>query len=180
MSTDSTWTVLRLLEWTTRYLRERGSESARLDAEILLAACRGCSRIELYTAFEEEASTSLRDQFRELVRRRAEGCPVAYLTQQREFFSRSFKVTPDVLIPRPETEFIVTTLLDLVERHGGRDRALTIADVATGSGILAVTCCLELPSSRVKATDITPAALSVARQNAARFDLKAADRVVRG
>ncbi|HEY6565329.1 MAG TPA: peptide chain release factor N(5)-glutamine methyltransferase, partial [Pirellulaceae bacterium] len=106
------WTVLRLLEWTTNYLRERGALTPRLDAEVLLAHCRRCSRIELYLAFEEEASEELRERFRDLVSRRAKGTPVAYLVGSREFFSRNFRVTPDVLIPRPDSELIVTTLLD--------------------------------------------------------------------
>ena len=112
MAQDSQWTVLRLLEWTTGYLRDRGSQSPRLDAEVLLAHCRGTSRIELYTAFEEIAADSVRDRFRDLVRRRAEGCPVAYLIGSREFFSRQYRVTADVLIPRPESEFVITALLD--------------------------------------------------------------------
>src|SRR6188472_217697 len=96
------WTVLRLLTWTTDYLKSHGSDSPRLDAEVLLAHARGCGRIMLYTAFDEIVSDDIRGKFRELVKRRADGAPVAYLVGKREFYSLSFRVTPDVLIPRPE------------------------------------------------------------------------------
>ena len=102
------WTVGRLLQWTADYLKSHGSESPRLDAEVLLAKAMKCQRIELYTAFDDEPSEEVRAAFRELVRRRAEGTPVAYLVGHREFYSLDFRVTPDVLIPRPETELLVS------------------------------------------------------------------------
>ena len=110
MPEAESWTIGRLLTWTTDYLKRSGAESPRLDAEVLLAHARGCKRIELYTAFEEPAGESLRTAFRELVKRRADGTPVAYLVGRREFYSLSFRVTPDVLIPRPETEFVVVEI----------------------------------------------------------------------
>lgn len=164
------WTIGRLLNWTTDYLREKGSDSARLDAEVLLAHARGCPRIELYTAFEDEASEELRTAFRELVQRRAAGTPVAYLVGHREFFSLSFNVTPDVLIPRPETELMVVRALDLAKEYPA-EAELNIADVGTGSGILAVCCAKHLPGSSVTAIDISTAALEVARQNAVKHDV---------
>src|SRR6476661_3147385 len=109
---SESWTILRLLTWTTDYLKSHGSENPRLDAEVLLAHARGCDRIMLYTAFDEVVADDVRAKFRELVKRRAEGVPVAYLVGKREFFSLSFRVTPDVLIPRPETEFVVLAALD--------------------------------------------------------------------
>src|SRR5271169_1781519 len=126
------WTLGRLLAWTTDYLNQHGSESPRLDAEILLAAARGCQRIELYTSFDEPADEATRERFRELVRRRAEGTPVAYLVGHKEFYSLSFRVTPDVLIPRPETELLVVRLLDLARRLAAAG-AVSVADVGTGS-----------------------------------------------
>src|SRR5215831_4660847 len=115
MSSQEPWTIGRLLTWTTDYLNQHGSDSPRLDAEVLLAEARGCKRIELYTAFAEIADEQTRTAFRELVRRRAEGMPVAYLVGKRDFFSLSVRVTPDVLIPRPETEPLVVRLLDLAK-----------------------------------------------------------------
>src|SRR5262245_15951012 len=101
------WTIGKLLQWTTDYLKQHGSESPRLEAEVLLAHAKGCKRVELYTGFEDAADEPLRTKFRALVKQRAEGTPVAYLVGQREFYSITFRVTPDVLIPRPETEFVV-------------------------------------------------------------------------
>jgi release factor glutamine methyltransferase len=167
---DEPWTIGRLLNWTTDFLREKGAESPRLDAEVLLAHVRGCKRIELYTAFEEPASDEMRQRFRELVKQRAAGKPVAYLVGQREFFSLPFEVTPDVLIPRPETELLVVRALDLAKQAPLTERqdGIQIADVGAGSGILAVTLAKRLPTSQVTAIDISPAALAVARRNAER------------
>ncbi len=162
------WTIGRLLGWTADYLAEHGSDSPRLEAEVLLAHARGCKRIELYTSFEDPADDALRTRFRGLVKRRAEGAPVAYLVGHREFYSLDFLVTPDVLIPRPETEFVVLTLLDLVKALP-TDREIAIADVGAGSGIIGITAAKHIPRARVTAVDISPAALAVARDNAARI-----------
>jgi len=166
MAQTDSWTVGRLLEWTTSYLAPRGADSPRLDAELLLAAARGCQRIDLYTAFSEVVSDPVRAAFRELIRRRAEGTPVAYLLGKREFFSLPFRVTPDVLIPRPETEFLVIALLDHAAQASAGDRALRIADVGTGSGIIAVCAARQLPKAQITALDISPAALAIAAENA--------------
>jgi release factor glutamine methyltransferase len=167
---DEPWTIGRLLNWTTDFLREKGAESPRLDAEVLLAHVRGCKRIELYTAFEEVADEQLRQRFRELVKERAGGKPVAYLVGQREFFSLPFEVTADVLIPRPETELVVVRALDLAKQSPLTERTdgIQIADVGTGSGILAVTLAKRLPAAKVTAVDVSPAALAVAQRNAQR------------
>jgi release factor glutamine methyltransferase len=165
MSSSAPWTVGRLLQWTAEYLKSHGSESPRLDAEVLLANALGCRRIELYTAFDNEPGEEVRAAFRELVRRRAEGAPVAYLVGHREFYSLDFRVTPDVLIPRPETELLVIALLDLAKTRPVGAK-LTIADVGTGSGIIAVCAAKHLPGCVVTAVDISPAALEVAKSNA--------------
>src|SRR5438876_5200225 len=143
------WTVLRLLTWTTDYLKSHGSESPRLDAEVLLAHARGCERIMLYTAFDQVVEDETRAKFRELVKRRADGVPVAYLVGRREFYSLSFRVTPDVLILRPETEFVVVAALDALRgsefRVQGSEATAPkplasplVCDVGTGSGAIAV------------------------------------------
>lgn len=128
---SETWTVLRLLTWTTDYLKSRGSENPRLDAEVLLAAARGCERIALYTAFDEAVGDELRTKFRDLVKRRAEGTPVAYLVGKREFYSLSLRVTPDVLIPRPETEHVVVAALEALGGGGPRSK---VRGQGTGDG----------------------------------------------
>jgi release factor glutamine methyltransferase len=161
---DDVWTVGRLLTWTTDWLTTKGSESARLDAEVLLAHVRGCQRILLYTAFDTPVSDAERARFRELVKRRGDGEPVAYLVGNREFFSLPFAVSPAVLVPRPETEGLVVRVIDLCKPL----TASRIIDVGTGSGAIAVTLAKHLPRARLAATDISPAALAVARENAAR------------
>ncbi|HVX11140.1 MAG TPA: peptide chain release factor N(5)-glutamine methyltransferase [Pirellulales bacterium] len=163
MPQTEAWSTGRLLQWTTHYLKEHGADSPRLDAEVLLAQALDCPRIQLYAAFDDVPSDQVRTAFRELVRRRAEGTPVAYLVGRREFYSLDFSVTPDVLIPRPETEFVVIRLLDLASPA---DREWSIADVGTGSGVIAVCAAKWLPASRVLAIDRSPQALEVAAANA--------------
>lgn len=165
------WTLGRLLQWTTQFLAERGSETPRLDAEVLLAHAEGCRRIDLYTRFEEPASEAVRQRFRELVRRRAEGCPVAYLVGRKEFFSLEFEVSPAVLIPRPSTETLVAECLNRLRDHS----APRILDLGTGSGNIAVALAKYLTNARVVAVDISADALEIARRNAERHHV--ADRV---
>src|SRR3954451_20764388 len=174
-TSDEPWTIGRLLSWTVEYLGKHGAEKHRLDAEVLLAEARGCKRIELYTAYGEPASDEVRTAFRELVRGRAEGTPVAYLVGRREFYSLDFEVNADVLIPRPETELLVVALLDDVKKPPASEATIQIADVGTGSGILAVCATRYVPNSHVTAIDISPAALAVARRNAERHGV--ADRI---
>jgi release factor glutamine methyltransferase len=166
MSQTEVWTIGRLLTWTTDYLKQQGSDSPRLDAEVLLAKAKNCPRILLYTAFDQPADDATRTTFRALVKKRAEGTPVAYLVGQREFFSLSFRVSPDVLIPRPETETLVVRLIDLVKNGIVQSDDLQIADIGAGSGIIAVTAAKHLPNARVTAVDLSPAAIAVATQNA--------------
>ena len=165
------WTVGRLLGWTTDWLAARGADSARLDAEVLLAHVRGCPRIALYTAFGEVVPDVQRTAFRELVKRRGTGEPVAYLVGHREFFSLPFAVTRDVLVPRPETEGLVVRAIDLCKGM----EAPRIVDVGTGSGAIAVALAKHLPRALLAATDVSAKALDVARANAARHGV--ADRI---
>ena len=166
------WTVGRLLTWTTEWLTSRGSDSPRLDAEVLLASVRGCPRIALYTAFDVPVNDDERARFRSLVKRRGEGEPVAYLVGNKEFFSLSFAVSPAVLVPRPETEGLVVRVLDLHPSAEPTGPRLRIVDVGTGSGAIAVTLAAtlakRLQQAEFVATDISSAALSVARENAQR------------
>ncbi len=174
MPQTETWTIGRLLTWTTDYLKKSGSDSPRLDAEILLAEACGCERIKLYATFGDEPTEQARVAFRELVRRRAEHTPVAYLVGHKEFYSLPFRVTPDVLIPRPETELLVVQLVDLAGARA-ESTPLEIADIGTGSGILAVCAVKHVPDCRVTAVDMSAAALEVARINAR--DLEAAQSI---
>jgi release factor glutamine methyltransferase len=175
MSDGDRWTIGRLLQWTTDYLKKSGSPSARLDAEILLAESRGCERIQLYTAFDEDPGEPVRTKFRELVKRRAAGEPVAYLVGRREFYSLMFQTTPAVLIPRPETEFVVIGVLDAAKQCNISDRTLEIADVGTGSGAIAVSVAKHISNCHISAIDISPEAIAVAQSNAERHEV--ADRI---
>jgi release factor glutamine methyltransferase len=173
MSTETPelWTVGRLLTWTTDYLKKRGAESPRLDAEVLLAHALGWERVQLYTRYEDEVADAPRAAFRELVRRRAEGMPVAYLVGRKEFFSLPLTVSPAVLIPRPDTE---TAVVEFLERFKGREEVLVV-DVGTGSGCIALACASQHKTARFCATDTSAEALAVAAANAAKLGL--ADRV---
>lgn len=163
-ATSELWTIKRLLSWTTDFFREHGAGQSRLDAEILLSEALGCPRIELYTRFDEEPPETVRGIFRDWVARHAEGEPVAYLVGQKEFFSLKFEVTPAVLIPRPETEHLVTEAIDLI--RDSKADSVPIIDVGTGSGCVAIAICKHAPQANMTACDISDAALDVARQNA--------------
>jgi release factor glutamine methyltransferase len=172
------WTVGRLVGWTTEWLAARGSDSPRIDAEVLLAHVRGCPRIALYTAFDTAVGEAERGRFRELVKRRGDGEPVAYLVGSKEFFSLPLAVTKAVLVPRPETEGLVVRALDLCKDQGLA--APRIADVGTGSGAIAVALARHLPGGRFVATDISSAALDVARRNAERHGVAERMTLVEG
>jgi release factor glutamine methyltransferase len=141
------------------------STSAQLDAEVLLAHAAGRTRAWLLAHSRDPLDEAIARRFAALLARRAEGQPVAYITGEREFWSREFRVTPAVLIPRPETEHLVEVVL---ERLDG-DAPCRIADLGTGSGVIAITLGLERPAWRILGVDIDPAALAVARDNAMRL-----------
>ena len=115
--TQDVWTVGRLLKWTADYFARCGIDAPRLEAEILLATAMECERIDLYTRYTEIASDDVRAKYRDLVKRRAAGAPTAHLTGEKEFYSLNFKVTPDTLIPRPETEHLIIETLDLIKKN---------------------------------------------------------------
>ena len=180
MTEAEPWTVGRLINWTTDYFKTQGFESARLDAEVLLAEARGCQRIELYTAFDTPAAEEVKVAFRELVRRRAEGAPVAYLVGHKEFYSLEFRVTPDVLIPRPETEHLLVELLDLAKEYTGASDTLQIADIGTGSGVLAACAAKHISNCLVRAVDVSKPALDIAAANVKAHGVDAKVQLIEG
>jgi release factor glutamine methyltransferase len=152
--------------------------SAALAAELLLMHTLGRDRTWLYAHPEHELDTATQERYFSLIKRRASGVPTQHLTGHQEFWGLDFEVTPDVLIPRPETEHVIeVTLQRLGVASGGaaspRDAELRIADVGTGSGCIAIALAHELPNARVVATDISAAALEVARRNARRHGVDA-------
>jgi release factor glutamine methyltransferase len=163
------WTVGSLLTWTTDFFTRKNVEEPRLSAELLLAHTLGCSRMALYTQFERQPTEQQRADFKGLVNQRAAHVPVAYLVGKAWFFSMELTVTRDVLIPRPDTE----TLVEFVIQHA-RQRpewaapgAPAVLDLCTGSGAIAIALAARIPTAVLTATDISAAALAVARGNAA-------------
>jgi release factor glutamine methyltransferase len=156
------WRIKDLLEWTTRYFLDRGMQGSRLEAEILLAHVLEKNRVYLYANYDEPVNQGEREIYREYIKRRMSGEPLAYIVGQKEFMSLKFKVSPDVLIPRPDTEILVETALSLA-REGPITR---ICDVGTGSGAIAVSLAAYLPNTEIYAVDLSPAALNIARENA--------------
>ncbi len=166
---DKRWTVLELLQWTTSYFTEKGIETARLDAECLLAHALGQPRLGLYLEFEKPASPDERARFRELVTRRAdERVPVAQLLGTKEFWSLPLEITPDVLVPRPDTETLVEATL---QGLAGKGEEPSILDLGTGSGAVALALAKEFPKAAVVAVDRSAAALAVAERNAEKLEL---------
>jgi len=153
------------LQWTQRYLAEKGLEEARLSAEVLLAHVLGCKRIDLYTRFDFEPPADKLEAFRRLIRRAGRHEPVAYLVGEKEFYSLPFRVTPAVLIPRPETELLVS---EAVSHLREVKSACTAWDVCTGSGCVGVAIAVNVPQATVLATDISPEAVDLAELNAGR------------
>ncbi|WP_315851985.1 peptide chain release factor N(5)-glutamine methyltransferase [Tautonia rosea] len=164
---DEPWTIGRLLTWTQGFLRDKGSESPRLDAEVLLAQVLQTDRVKLYTQWDVEVGSADRASYRDLIRKRAEGAPVAYLVGRKEFFSLSLTVSPAVLIPRPDTEFLVVEALDALKGT----TTPRVVDVGTGSGAIALAIAHQQTDAQVIAIDLSPEALSIAKSNTERLNL---------
>ena len=168
------WTTLEVLSWTQRRFGERGITSARLDAEVLLAHVLGTSRVALYTGFDKPLHEKELAAYRELIRRRLAGEPIAYLVGEQEFWSLPLAVDARVLIPRRDTETLIETAVRLAP--GAR----RFADIGTGSGAIALALLKELPEATAVAVDASEDALAVARANAERHGLAARLQLVRG
>jgi len=165
------WTILRLLDWTTRFFESKDIDTARLDAELLLAHALECRRIDLYARYDQVPTGEPLAQFREMVRARGQRVPAKYLVGTSEFYSLTFDVGPSVLVPRPETEFLVERALELM----APDADITVADLGTGTGAIAIALATQRPQAHIVATDLSPDALAVAKANAQRHEVT--DRV---
>ncbi|HKA13551.1 MAG TPA: peptide chain release factor N(5)-glutamine methyltransferase [Myxococcota bacterium] len=175
---DRVWTVLELIRWTTEHFRERGIETPRLDAECLLAHALGSDRLRLYLEFDKPVVERERALFRSLVRARARArVPVAQLTGRREFWSLPLRVSPHVLIPRPDTETLVAAALDLLPDPVAPARVL---DLGTGSGAVALAIAAERPQAVVVATDRSRDALRIAQENAEALGMASRIHFLRG
>ncbi len=158
-------TLIEVLRRATGYLEQHGSSSPRLDAEVLMAHALGLRRLDLYLQFERPLSDAELQPYRDILARRGRGEPVAYLVGTREFMKLDFDVTPDVLVPNPDTETLVVRAIELLR---ARPEGARVADVGTGSGCIAVAVAHYVPSATVCAGDVSPAALAVAARNAER------------
>jgi release factor glutamine methyltransferase len=171
MSTSNNLTIAGILAKTIPYFKEKGLSNPRLEADLLLAAVLDLPRIKLYVDGDRPLEATEIGRYRELVARRAQGWPLAYLIGKKSFLSWNFNVTPAVLIPRPETEELVEAVVTAV---AGR-KHLTGVDIGTGSGAIVVSLAKLLPDSRWHAVDLSAAALAVAERNA--VELGVADRI---
>lgn len=157
-----TWTVRDVLTWTTTFFRDKGFDTPRLEAELLLAHALGCDRVRLYVDFLRPLTEEERGTYRVLVERRARGEPSAYILGTREFYGRPFRVDPRAFIPRPETELLVDRVLEAVPP----DAEGEVLDLCSGSGCVGVTLACERPGLRVTAVELHPDAAALARENA--------------
>ena len=160
MSTDESWTSIKILAWTKDFLLSKGIDNARLEAEWLLCAATGLDRVGLYLHFEKPLSEIELAAYRAMVVRRARREPLQHILGSQEFYGLDYDVTADVLIPRHDTEVLVT---EAIARH---PKAATILDIGTGSGCIAVSLQKHFSAAFVTATDISEAAVAVATRNA--------------
>ncbi|TCL67354.1 [protein release factor]-glutamine N5-methyltransferase [Hydrogenispora ethanolica] len=165
MSTSNNLTIGAIIARTVPFLAEKHLPNPRLEADLMLAHVLDLPRVKLYSEWDRPLEPAEIQRYREILVQRVQGWPLAYLTGQKSFLSWDFKVTPAVLIPRPETELLVETVVDALK---GRD-GVCGADVGTGSGIIAIALAKLLPGSRWYALDLSAEALEVAAANAARL-----------
>lgn len=159
------WTIGKILKWTEGYFQRAGLDSPRLDAEVLLSHVLKKERIFLYVHFDQPMEAAELAAYRDCIRRRVQRQPVAYITGRKEFMGLEFKVTPAVLIPRPDTEILVEAVLQRL-RAGAEAAGSRIADIGTGSGAICLSLLNYLPQLRAAAVDISSEALAVAEENA--------------
>lgn len=173
------WTVLKIIQWTTEYLKGKGIDNPRLDSEVLLAHLLKLDRVGLYLNFDRPMGKEELADYREMIKRRSAREPLQYITGNQEFWSLDFRVTPDVLIPRSDTEILVEEAVKSVRDHwpmSDEKEAPIILDLCTGSGCIAISLAKEIGKAIVYATDASAAALKIAKENADIHGVK--DRVV--
>ena len=171
---DKIWTIGRILKWTEQYFKDKGIESPRLDAEVLLAHVLEKQRIYLYVHFDEPLQPGELAAYREMIKKRVLRVPVAQILGEKEFMGLTFKVTADTLVPRPDTEILVQAAVDRLKAMAGEE-PLRFADIGTGSGAICLSVLHYLSDTVADTVDISPAARAVAEENAASLGL--ADRI---
>lgn len=161
------WTIGAVLTWTQQFFQQKGKETPRLDAEILLAHVLHKERIYLYAHYDEPLNAEELAQYRQYIQQRAGGYSVAHIVGKKAFMGLDFFVSQDVLIPRPETELLV----EYVVAHMGMEDSLHILDIGTGSGAILLSLLYYLPKATGVGVDISSAALAVAKKNALQLDV---------
>jgi len=193
-----TWTIQKLLNWIKEYLTDKGVDSPRLSAELLLSHVLAMKRIELYTQFDKLVTKEQLNRLHELVKRASQNEPVAYLIGKAEFYSLELNITPDCMIPRPETELLVERAIEFLRvrpvrnttmgktmkkggvSNGARKGTQFVCDLCTGCGCIAVAIARNFPDVRIIATDISDAALAVAAKNVEKYQLNDRIRLLHG
>ncbi len=163
-----TWTIQKLLNWVAEYLGRKGVDSPRLSAEHLLSHVLAKNRIELYTQFDRTVAEDQLTRLHDLVKRAGQHEPIAYLVDKTEFYSLELNVTPDCMIPRPETELLAERAIEFLQVRSGPQ---IVCDLCTGSGCIAIAIAKNCPAARIMATDISDDALKVAAQNVQKHQL---------
>jgi len=187
------WTIQKLLNWTTEHFTEKGIDSPRLSAELLLSHVLNMKRIELYTQFDKPVAKEDLDKLHDLVKQAGQHEPIAYLTGKTEFYSLQFDVSPDCMIPRPETELLVERAIEFLRTrpvrnfvtdkmtrkenfsNGGKTGKQFVCDLCTGCGCIAIAIAKNYPDADIIATDISDAVLNIAAKNIKKHKLK--DRI---
>jgi release factor glutamine methyltransferase len=164
-----TWTITKLLNWVRQFLTDKGIDSPRLSAELLLSYVLGLKRIELYTQYNKVVEKPELDKLRELVSRAGQHEPIAYLVGKTEFYSMELNVTRDCMIPRPETELLVQRAIEFLRTRNGPQY---VCDLCTGSGCIAAVIAKNFQNAKIIATDICDAALAVAATNIEKHHLQ--------
>ena len=173
---EEIWTIRKVLTWTTQHFDKKGVDAPRLTTEVLLAHVLKTTRVRLYVDLDRPMEKEELAAFRALIARRIAGEPTQYLTGVREFYNRPFKVDARVLIPRPETELLVEAALHALPKDGPG----AALDVCTGSGCIAISLAAERPQATVTATDLSPDACALARENAQALGVAERVRVLEG
>ena len=163
------WTIMSLQNWCTSYLKEKGFENARLNTDLLLSYALKCERIQLYAHFDKPLKKEELEYFRSLFKRRLENEPLQYIIGEAQFMGFSFFVDKRVLVPRPETEILVQETIEILKTIQGRE--LSVLDIGTGSGNIAISLAHSFSSIQIDAIDISEDALAVAGMNVQRHNV---------
>jgi release factor glutamine methyltransferase len=169
---QKSWTIQKVLNWTVDYFENHNVPEARLSAELLLVNILKCKRLDLYLQFERILTPKELDLYKNLIKRRVKFEPIEYILGEKEFMGLNLIITQDVLIPRAETEILVETVLD---DHKVRESKLTVLDVGTGSGAIALSLAKERPRWKIQGIDISKEAIEVAQKNKLNNGLKKVD-----